>query len=191
MVHRVSLKSRSIQLRTIGQDDIGLLVDWRNDPSSLHLWSSRRALVTQPEAHEEAWQDLQKDKHVWLMAENTRHQVVGMVYSYNAQFVDQHCFTTTCVANEYRSRGYGPEMQALFLNYLFTYFNFRKVYCEVYGYNELSRHTIETFGFVQEGHFPEHRYYDGGWHSLIRYAIYRGDLDRIRAFLAKRTPRSL
>ncbi len=183
----VTLESRITRLRPIEQSDIPTLVEWRNDPKSMYLWTARRAVVPYATAVEEIGRDLHTDKHVWLVAENLRNETVGMVYSYDAQFVDAHCFSTTYVAEGYRGRGHGPEMQALFLNYLFSYFNFRKVYYDVYGFNSMSENTIKTFGFVEEGRFPEHHYFDGEWHPMVRYAVYRSDIPKIRVLLNRRS----
>lgn len=153
------------------------------------LWGTRRTIVPHETALQEIEHDLGHDKHVWLMAENHQGKIVGMVYSYNAQFVDEHCFSSTYVDAPFRGIGHGPEIQAMFLNYLFTYFNFRKVYYDVYSYNTMSNSTIRTFGLKEEGIFIQHRYFDGKWHNLMRYAVFREDIERIRAFLAKRPVR--
>lgn len=173
-------------LRPIKSDDIGQIVDWHNDPESLHLWSTRRNILSTSEANDEAIRDLTVDKHVWLIAENAAGTVIGMIFSYDVQFVDEHCFVTTYVADSFRQRGYGPDMLGLFLDYLFCYFNFRKIYFDAYEYNRASWHSMSNFGFKEEGRFPEHRYMDGRWHGLIRFAAYRNDIDKIRSYLARR-----
>lgn len=174
-----------VRLRPLKDSDLQTLLTWRNDPRSLFLWSTYRAILPDRESVEEFWADLRSDKHVLLVAENGQSEIVGMVYSYNAQFVDGHCSVTTYVAEQFRDRGYGIEIFGLFLDYLFSYFDFRKVYLDVYSYNRSSSRPIEKYGFVEEGRFPEHRYHDGNWHEMIRFAVYRQQLPKIRATLAR------
>lgn len=185
------LVSRGVRLREIRESDIDRFVHWRNDPNSLMMWSTNRHILDRASAINEFWQQLHGDKHIMLVAEDCDDKVVGAIYSYGAQFVDQHCFVTVYVEDEYRHLGYGPVMMALFINYLFTYFSFRKVYLEAYDYNGESRSPIERFGFELEGTFCEHRYFDGKWHSLKRYALFRKDLGRVRSFLSRRAHRQL
>lgn len=181
-----SLATKHILLRPIMDSDIDLLIKWRNDPTSIYLWSTRRNLISQTEARDEIAEDIRNNKHVWLMAQNAR-SVIGTIYSYDAQFVDEHCWVTTYVTDGFRSRGYGPDMLGLFLEHLFAYYNFRKIYLDAYGHNRASWHTMQNFGFAEEGRFPEHRYIDGKWHDLIRFAVYRRDLVKIRDYLARRS----
>jgi RimJ/RimL family protein N-acetyltransferase len=76
-------------------------------------------------------------------------------------------------------------MMALFIDYLFTYFSFRKIYLDVYEYNNASVDPVKNFSFQLEGVFGEHRYFDGKWHTMNRYALYRTEIDRVRQFLAR------
>lgn len=59
------------------------------------------------------------------------------------------------------------------MDYLFTCFPYRKVYAETYEFNSDSRRALENGGFVQEGHFRQHVWYDGRYWDLYKYALYR------------------
>lgn len=179
----VVLGGRFAHLRPIiGEEDLEIMFGWRNDLRTLDLWSTRRHLVSYPDFLEEFRHDIGSDRHIHLMITNKK-ETIGMIYSYGVQWVDGHCFITTYLDPTKTKRGYGAEAFALFVNYLFRYFNFHKIYIDVYEYNQLSKKTIESAGFVQEGLFKEHRYMDGVRHALIRYALYRDKLPEIRKFI--------
>lgn len=176
---------RGILLRAVREADIPHFVRWRNDPESLMYWLSNRAIIDERSAIEEFWQQLRADKHVLLVATKQDGEVVGTAYSYNAQFVDQNCFVTVYIDDKYRNIGYGAVVMALLTDYLFSYFSFRKIYLDIYEHNTPSTNAVESFGLKLEGHFPEHRYFDGKWHSMKRYALYRTEIEKIRQFLAR------
>jgi len=72
---------------------------WRNDMSTLHLWSIRRHTVNFDEFAAELKADFAIDRHIQLMIEKVAdNSLVGTIYSYNAQFVDGHCWITIYIA---------------------------------------------------------------------------------------------
>jgi RimJ/RimL family protein N-acetyltransferase len=180
------MRFRNLTLRPLRDTDIELAVKWSSDADSLKYWISNRAIADDSTTTNEFWRQIRSgDKHVLLIAENDSGEIVGMIYSYNPQFVDQNCFITVYVDSKFRGRGYGAIMMALFIDYLFTYFSFRKIYLDVYEYNNASVDPVKNFSFQLEGVFGEHRYFDGKWHTMNRYALYRTEIDRVRQFLAR------
>lgn len=176
---------RQLSLRPFCQSDIEKILDWRSDPRSLAYWSNRRALVPIEQAKEEFYADLRGDMHVFQMISHSKYGEIGAIYSYDAQFVDQHCWVTTYLEEEHRNRGLGAVATAMFVDYLFTYFSFRKLYFDVYEYNVPSLSSLESFGLKVEGSFPEHRYFNDKWHSLKRLALYRESSEKVRALLRR------
>ena len=61
----------------------------------------------------------------------------------------------------------------LFHDYLFQYYPIRKVYSNVFGYNQTSLDFLLSAGFVVEGELKQHRYYGGAYHSMFTLALYR------------------
>ena len=184
-----TLKGKRARLRPITEEvDLPILYKWRNNLDSLYLWSVRRYPVTFDEFTEEFRHDLETDKHVQMIIEsNSTKEPVGAIYSYDVNFIDGYCFVTIYVDSPYVRKGYGAEALPLFVNYLFTYFNFYKIYMEVYGYNDISISGIQKAGFLEEGNFKEHRLYDGKRHNMLRFALYRNRLPYIRKFIGRLT----
>jgi len=91
--------------------------------------------------------------------------------------------TTTYIDSQYLNKGYGVESLVLFINYLFSYFNFRKIYFDVYAFNDLSYKSLKRAGFIEEGRFKEHRFWNGEYYDLIRLSVFRDRLDEIRKFI--------
>ena len=176
---------RRLFLRPFCRSDLERILDWRSDPRSLAYWSNRRALVPVEQAEAEFYAALKADMHVFQIICHSKYGEIGAIYSYDAQFVDQHCWVTIYLEEEHRNRGLGAIATAMFVDYLFTYFSFRKLYFDVYEYNALSLSSLESFGLKVEGSFPEHRYFNDEWHSLKRLALYRESLAKVRTLLGK------
>ena len=184
----VTLQGKRVRLRPCEETDMDTMYKWRNDMSTLHLWSIRRHTVNFDEFAAELKADFAIDRHIQLMIEKVaNNSVVGTIYSYNAQFVDGHCWITIYIEPDKTGVGFGAEAVALMLAYLFSYFGFHKIYTDVYDYNEASVSNMESGSFVEEGRFKEHRFFAGKRHDMVRYAIYSSQLPRIQQFITRLT----
>lgn len=180
------LECRSVRLRPIEEKDIPQLLAWRNDVSQLHLWSTYKHISAYPDAMNELIADLHRNWHITMAIERIRDcLLVGFIYSYEAQFVDGHCFVTTFVDEKYQRRGYGAIAHGLFLDYLFTFFGFNKIYTDICAFNEHSLKTAQDSGYTVEGRFPMHRFYNGAFHEMARFAFYRTQHQDLRQRLAR------
>lgn len=188
----MSLSGSLVNLRAVRRDDYELLCDWREDPESLYLWSSYRHIGTREENEQELERDLRTNWHLCFIIETAvEHKSIGFIYSYDAQLIDGRCIVTTFIDRKHRSNGYGVEAHALFLRYAFAYFDLRKIYSDVYDFNEKSLSVFAKSVYRLEGTFPEHRYFNGSWHTMKRFAFYREDIPKAQDFLDKLEKRRL
>ncbi|MCX6809117.1 MAG: GNAT family protein [Candidatus Berkelbacteria bacterium] len=179
------LKTATMCLRPVVDDDYPFLFQIRNDLENLHLWSVRRHALLDLESFAiEFERDMQSDKHVFLIIEK-HGQPIGFVFSYSPQFIDQYCCVTIYLIPQKRLVGMGPLALGMFLCYLFETFNFYKIYCDVYSYNTISVNTLKRFRAELEGAFREHRFYSGKRHDLLRFAIYSDQQESIRSHIER------
>jgi RimJ/RimL family protein N-acetyltransferase len=169
--HTSKLESDNILLRPIIESDYQSLYIWRNDTSSLFLWSQQRRLVSYSEFMRTVQQS---DIDVWLMIINKISSApVGFVYSFDAKPWDGHAFLAMYIDLSARGKRIGYEAGALFANYLFDYFPYEKLYADVFEFNSVSHSFMNNYGFVQEGYFPKHRYFQGKHWGVYRLALYK------------------
>lgn len=112
-------------------------------------------------------------RHFYIICENEKCRKIGFIYCYNAHMSDGYVYTTAFLINEYRKTLYGAEAGLLYYAHLFRYFNYRKIYSEVYSYNEESKSFLESASFEIEGILKEHRYYLDKFHDLYIFSINR------------------
>lgn len=169
-----------VALRTLSEADYRTLYAWRSDPEWLYLWSQPRRLVSYSEFATTLDKSLRAEVDIWLlMVSAASQEPVGFVYSYDTNAWDGHTFICLYVTANGRGQGLGREGGALFVRYLMTYFPYRKIYADVFEFNRVSHMFVSEYGFVEEGVFPSHRYYDGKNWTLRRLALYRDKWDQL------------
>lgn len=146
----------------------------QSDVSEMHLWSSQREVLSLIDFEEYFLRRLKTYYHVFLLiCSGERKEPAGFIYSYDISTVDGTAYVTIYLKEEYRSHGLGAKAGVVFFHYLFTFFPFRKIYCDVFGYNQNSFHFLQTAGFEIEGELREHRFFGGQYYSLYKMTLYR------------------
>lgn len=178
------LERRGVTLAPLERTHIYRLYQLESDPESLHLWSGRRTILSESEYEESLAERLRESVHVFLVITGKAKDPIGFTYSYDVSLLDGFAFVASFLSPSVRGRGIGATASILFLDYLFSYFDFNKIYCEVYEYNAPSIKLLKSSGFELEGEFREHRFFKGKRYTLLRYAIYRGKFyERFARFL--------
>jgi len=182
----VPTSTRRVKLRQIEwASDLRTLLAWRNDLGTLYLWERRCYPVSPEEFEEELKSDFSRGARlVQMLAETHAGEAFGTVYCYDADFTNQHALVTVFIDSAHQGTGVGVDVLALFLNYLFTYYPFQKLYMHVYEYNSPSLSLCKSAGLLEEGVLRQHRYYDGCWWNLHIFACYRDTLPTIRSVLS-------
>ena len=67
---------------------------------------------------------------------------------------------------------------SLFLTYVFAYFPFRKLYAEIFEYNENSRRIAEKLGFKLVGRLRNHVWYGDRFWDALHFSLTREDWSR-------------
>lgn len=193
------MAGKRLTLREISpNDDLTVLLDWRNSKEFQDKLLSFQGDVTMEEFHTELNRAYSHDRHAHFIAWNRRGQPIGTnwIYRYNSK--NGTAYTTTFVAPEYRKYAfYGIEMFLLACKYLFEQKGCRKIYSEVHSDNTDSKILFEKLGLPLEACFREHTVLeDGSVADLLVYALYRHQFEssnlakRIFAVLTKQTNRS-
>ncbi|KKT59014.1 MAG: GNAT family acetyltransferase [Candidatus Giovannonibacteria bacterium GW2011_GWA1_44_25] len=181
-----SLANSRIRLRSVEEKDLPTLYIWRNEHEFISLFSPRRTIVSYEKFVIEHKRDTDRERHQQFMIKSVKkNKVIGMIYSYNFNLTDGHVFMGGYIPEEFRKKGYGAMACAMLTAYLFEFFPLHKIYFEALEYNKLSQSMLQSFDFVEEGRFKEHRFYAGQRHDLVRFAAYRKCLSKIQPLLSK------
>lgn len=167
-------QGKHIYIRGLCDEDFTFLYSIFNDTDELYLWSNYRDTQTYAE-FENSFKNMLKTiyRHFYIICENVNCRKIGFMYCYNSHVSDGYVYTTSFLIEEYRNTLYGAEAGLLYYAHLFRYYNYRKIYNEVYSYNIASKSFLESAKFSLEGLLKEHRYYLNKFHDLYIYSIKR------------------
>ena len=169
-----SVKSRHIILRPLVEQDLETIFKWKCSTSDLHLWFKRSEILSFREFLDDFNSFVRNYCHVLQMICATTSEVpVGMTYSYQADYLNGHAYVCTFVDESHRNYLYGAEASLLFVDYLFTYFTFRKLYAEVYEHNLDSINNLRKGQWVQEGCLKKHIWRLGEYKNMLIFALYK------------------
>lgn len=179
-----SLELGDLVLRPLDEDkDMDLLFQWRNDLNYLALWMPQRYPVSKEEFKAEFERFQRTIEHIRLIIVKNG-ETAGTIYSYNCNLIHGWVYIATYLRPEFRKKGIGPKAWALFVEYLFNNFPFRKVYCEVYGFNKLSLSTLKSGNLEVQAQFPEHIFWQGSYYDMYIMALTRENLDIVKSRLS-------
>lgn len=183
---QVVIETRRLLLRCIKKDDLPLLHKWRNEGDFMKNCSCRQTPVSFEDFERELTKDFERDRHFQMVIiEKKSGTAIGTIYSYNFKKVDGYLFVTTFITRAYQRKGYGAEAFAAFVNHLFSSLPLFKIYLEVYEYNQGSLLAMRGAKLSEEGKFKRQRLLDGKRYNVLRFAIYREDLERFKNFLER------
>jgi RimJ/RimL family protein N-acetyltransferase len=172
---KITIETKRLYQRDITEDNIETLYLWRENEVFRKFCSVRRDSVSFEEFKEELATDFKRDRFKQLIAfRKKNNQPVGTIWAYNLNLTDGYVFITTFVNPEYEKSGYGIELFAAMMSFLFQELpELHKIYTEAYSYNTHSISIMKNFGFLEEGVFPDHRLFNGNRYALHRLAFYR------------------
>ena len=121
----------------------------------------------------------------YMVEADANRDILGMVYSYDHRMEDGHAKVAVYISPEYRKNGIGAFVAMYFIHHLFSYYPFRRIYCDVYAYNEESQRSLQGYGFECTGCMREYRYLNGQYHDLQLLSITREAFERRWAVLTQ------
>jgi RimJ/RimL family protein N-acetyltransferase len=182
----VSLDGRFVRLRPITRADYTFLWQCRWRPEVMHLWTQGRTMPSFEQYAQELEAGLSGHIVTLLLIETTAEQrPVGFVVAYDYSLDDRYAFFNITLAPAYADLGWGAEALLLFLNYLFAFFDLRKVCMDVFDFNQHAVALLLRHGARQEGRFREQRYYQGKFHDVIRLGLMQEEWAVARDVLAE------
>lgn len=179
-IHLPSLRGKFMSLRAPTDKDIAAWFEWRQDVENLHTWSVFRRVVSLEEAAEEFRNMLHNSIVMMIMTNSAPNRPVGFVQAYSISQIDGYAHLLTFVSPRHAGPRVGAEASLRFSDYLFTYLNLRKLYAEVFDFNQASLSALTTGGFREEGCLKKHIYFAGRFWDQHKLALYAEDAELLR-----------
>jgi hypothetical protein len=174
-----SLRGRSVLLRPVTPEDYHSLHGVELGPDLGPRWRFRGATPSPEQWSQVTWSSTLAQ---FLVVSRQSNKPIGITAVHQANFQDGYAYMSAASFEPSRP---SPAMMiglAIFLNYVFTCWNFRKLYMEVPEYNFGQFSSVVTRYGQVEARLREHLYFDGTYWDQLTLAIYR---DRWRTAGAK------
>jgi RimJ/RimL family protein N-acetyltransferase len=182
----IALDGRFVRLRPITRADYSFLWQCRTHPEVMHLWTQGRTIPGFEQYAQELEAGLGSHFLTLLMIETADEQhPIGFVFAHDYSANDRYAFFNIVLAPPFSHFQWGAEALYLFLDYLFGFFDLRKVCADVFEFNQHQVALLLRNGATQEGRFRGQRYYQGRYHDVIRVGMLQEEWMAGREELAK------
>ncbi|MGB2694316.1 MAG: GNAT family protein [Dehalococcoidia bacterium] len=170
-----SAVGRWVILRPVLPPDYPVLYSWAADLRSLYLWSFDRRVPSYQDFVARVENSL-RETQSYLIAEKSVGTPIGFCQGYDMNLAEGWASFLLYVVEGYRKRPHPAEAGIILLDILFKYFPLRKVYADVFEYNEDSFDIlVNNGGFREEARLPNHIWYEDRYWAVIKLALYRED----------------
>lgn len=169
------IQGRRVTLRPFRLDDLPALRRWHDDGEVMQYWGERLPVVVEDAMRADLapggrFTTFERDGYFCICDENGRP--IGRVDYEGFRPRGRHAELGILIGEKDAwSRGYGPEAIVLLLNWLFNQRGLHRAWLTVQASNTRAQRAYEKVGFVREGTWREHYFYDGGWHDEHVYGL--------------------
>lgn len=164
-----------MNLRPILPRDSPTLFAWASDLRDLYLWSHDRRVPSYQEFLDRLQISVRQTQS-YIVEDRATQGAIGFCQAYDLNLVEGWCSVLQYIASPYRAGPHAAEAGLIFFDLLFKYFPLRKIYADVFEYNEHSYNILTRHGgFREEARLPNHIWYEYKYWAMIKLALYRED----------------
>ncbi len=164
-----------VKLRLVEEEDLPLLVSWRNTPS---IWAGFFNKFPLSMAGQRGWFAnlvTSQSKKLFIICTAEDDEPIGTIGLDNIDFANQSAeFGNILIGRqEYVGKGYATEATRLILSYCFSRLNMNRIYLTVYADNAKAIKLYKRCGFKLEGTLREARFADGVFKDVLAMSFLR------------------
>lgn len=175
------IRGRRVTLRPFRRDDLPALRRWFDDSEVMYYWGDQQPLVSETLFEADLapggrLTTFERDG-VLCICDETERPIGFLEYTGSDR---RHLHASLGILIGERDawdKGYGSEAIVVLLNWLFNHQNLHRVWLSVQDNNPRARHVYEKLGFVHEGTWRKHEFYDGVWNDEHIYGILRDEFN--------------
>lgn len=112
-------------------------------------------------------------EQLFIISSLAENECLGIAYIDQSSSNDGFAFFSIFLEQDHTNRGIGVISTALFFDYTFNRFTFRKLYGDIPAWNTASLRLAQGVGGIEEGCFKQHLWYHGRYWDVYRMALYR------------------
>jgi RimJ/RimL family protein N-acetyltransferase len=174
------LNGELVGLRALEREDLPQLLEWRNAPRMRQFFRERHELGMDDQL---AWfervsgqRGRPRDTLMFAIERLDERDLIGAC---GLCYIDW--ISATAELSLYIGAGlayidgtFAPEACRILIAHAFDGLNLRRLWVEVFAFDQAKAALLETLGFVLEGTQREHRFHAGAYHDSLTYGLLRG-----------------
>lgn len=172
------LIGRHIRLRPVLQTDYEYLYKLSMLPEVGFRWRTQGTSLNPATFAETLWRDVMVQ---FIVESQSTGEPIGLASCFSANMREGFAHVALVVDPRWRHTGVVLSAGFLLFNYVFTLWNFRKLYMESAHYNYINISSGEGRLFHEEGRLKDHMFHDDRYWDLHILALYRKDFEKNRA----------
>ena len=170
-------------LRSLSEDDLALVLDWRNAPEvRANMYANHKITW---EEHRAWFHKMQHDPSMLWYIYMQHNIPFGVVYFTSYQAKRRNAFWGF-YSGANAPRGTGLRMEYAALEHAFSDLGVHKLNCEVIEFNRAVINMHKKYGFKEEGVFRDFHYDGEHYHDVVRLGMLDSEWIGCRDKLAER-----
>jgi RimJ/RimL family protein N-acetyltransferase len=182
----IPTRARHVGIRPVTMADYDFLFSLAASEETGFRWRFRGG----PPRPERFPDDLWSQAFVQFIVEHVKTgRPLGLATAYAANLRDRYCFISFILIPA-ATGGWALEGAALFVNYLFRHWGFRKLHGEVLEFNLSNFRSGIGRLFEEEGRFRDHEFFDGRYWDVVNITLWRDEWEKKSGHLMSRLLRN-
>jgi RimJ/RimL family protein N-acetyltransferase len=182
------LEGRFVRLRTLVPADYDYLYRLAGTSNVSHRWRNQGVTPNPASFADTLWRDVLAQ---FVAETRATGEPMGLVSCFAANHREGFAHIAAVTDPRFAHSGLVLTPITLLVNYVFTLWNFRKLYMEVPHFNYVNIESGAGRLFHEEGLLKGHLFYAGGYWDLHILVHYREDWDRVKeSYLRLALPRA-
>ena len=173
------LRSNSIQLKELSQEDSPVIFEWINDRETV-LYNSPYKPISEIQ-HKTWFENIQNRNDIFIFGiyEIKTDKIIGTCQLHSINWIHRNAELQIRLGNKgNRGKGYGSEAVRLLLDFAFRDLNLYRIYLHVFQTNTNAIHVYEKVGFKKEGLLRKAAHIDGKYVDVIFMGILREEYEK-------------
>lgn len=169
-------KLKLYSLRPLNFDDKQYLLEWNRDKEIRDLTG---AVIPASEYEHEIWfESISHNNHTkfWVIQSLETRNPIGVVGLKNIDYINCNAELFIYIGNkEFWGKGIGKDATKEILLFSFNTLNLRRVYLNVFEFNQRAIHSYEKIGFIKEGVLRKSKFHNGKYINKFIMGILKED----------------
>lgn len=177
------LKREDYSFRDMIESDLEMVLNWRNS-NHVRVNMYNDHLITFKE-HQNWFKRIKIDDSKILKLFLYKQKPIGFVAINDLDQKNNKAYFGFYLGELKTPPGIGALMEFFTLEYIFKELNIRKLYCEVFAFNDRVVKLHKRFGFEEEGYFKYHILKHDKYEDIVTLALFKEEWLEIRSEIEK------